>query len=806
MRGETLETRARSLSHDQRRQILDGFRETELHVHLRDLFAKMEPDYLIEITHGADELGKDLVIVKRDRFITDVIGVVVKLGNIRAGTLEEVDDLKAKSTLVLSGAGTKKLSEIESQIDQAKAHPAELKRVFARLPVSKVFVVIMGNVSKRARERLEREIADGVKVFDADWMVESFTDFYPQVYFEGRILHFVEKMIHEFESKHWLSKKGKSLSDYFIDPVVAKGELPNNFASDEETLTQLIDIERVPFSTITQAIKERKRLVIVGDPGSGKTNCLVKLTLDLLHAAARQSTRSTAERTTKVPIPINLHAREFVEIASADKLLDAVGLPQEIRHRLEVVVMIADGLDEVKPNGRSAVLANAIRIADELRCGLIVSSRKIDVVKLPPVGFQRFELMPFEIGQAVRLLEKLISNQQILANLKEGIERFETRLPMMPLSLLFLIELAEGSQEVPASATELYDRFVDMALGRYDRDKGIEVLFEYFLKKKFLSEFSFHELFSKDRLVCPRMDFDHYCAAFAAMHNVDCTRFTEEVERSSIVDVGETVAFRHRSFLDYFVGFYLTENRAEIPDINGYVAARYFDELWCDVAFYYFGLRRQIPEAALERIFAHEGTGFFATVSKFVFGQLLQAGWSSPTGVKYKGMERALGYSESIVTQLNETFDKRKARTPRVVADALMMGLAEYSFKSSFLAIEGRQLVTDLITKGDRDSIFKSLPMLWAMRSFIPLPELGKLTDQLMDLSKKLKGLDIRDQARILVGLKIINRDNKKAVKRIGARIQSLADSSPEVIKALLPLRKKGFRPPGSKGLKGRNS
>ncbi len=60
---------------------------------LKKLFMSMEPVYTVEVTQGAKELGKDLVLFKQDKLTTDVIGVVVKLGNVKGKTLGDVDEV-----------------------------------------------------------------------------------------------------------------------------------------------------------------------------------------------------------------------------------------------------------------------------------------------------------------------------------------------------------------------------------------------------------------------------------------------------------------------------------------------------------------------------------------------------------------------------------------------------------------------------------------------------------------------------------------------------------------------------------------
>ena len=56
---------AKAIPMQKRKEILMSFKEIEFHSFLKELLQIMEPNYTIEITHGAREFGKDLVIVKK---------------------------------------------------------------------------------------------------------------------------------------------------------------------------------------------------------------------------------------------------------------------------------------------------------------------------------------------------------------------------------------------------------------------------------------------------------------------------------------------------------------------------------------------------------------------------------------------------------------------------------------------------------------------------------------------------------------------------------------------------------------------
>ena len=44
-----------------------------------------------------------------------------------------------------------------------------------------------------------------------------------------------------------------------------------------------------------------------------------------------------------------------------------------------------------------------------MSCPLIITSRKIDIIKNTPVGFEKYEILPFEYSQALQLFEKYVS-------------------------------------------------------------------------------------------------------------------------------------------------------------------------------------------------------------------------------------------------------------------------------------------------------------------------------------------------------------------------------------------------------------
>ena len=164
--------------------------------------------------------------------------------------------------------------------------------------------------------------------------------------------------------------------------------------------------------------------------------------------------------------------------------------------------------------------------------------------------------------------------------MKESLEKIQAQMLLVPLYLMLLIELVEEHKEVPASVTELYDRFFDMALGREDKEKGIEVLFDYLIKKKFLGALAYNEFLNKNKLEIAGEDLQHFLDSYAAQYGWSSERlhgFVQEIERTGILDQRDKVNFKHRSFLDYFAAFYIYENRGDIGNLNDLIVIPVLD-------------------------------------------------------------------------------------------------------------------------------------------------------------------------------------------------------------------------------------
>ncbi len=797
-----LQNQARALTQQSRQDLLTSMPEVEMHHALKDLFEAMMPDSVIEVTHGVNELGKDLVIFSQTPLTTDVIGVVVKRGDISGKTVGDVDEIKDR-VAELTAASQKVAREISSQIEQARTHPAQLKTMMAALPITKVIVVLAGKLSENGRKRLDAELKNDEMIYDVIWLTEKFTHYYPQVFFEGRCIDFLQEKIQQLETGNWILESSKNLSDYWVDPLVSTTEVPTSF--DAESLMAFWDSKQMPFSRLNEAIKEGRHLILVGDAGTGKSAALARIAISMLRSAYAQATKE-ASRRPRLAVPILVTSKELWEAETTEDLISSYFGSVEVTERFQVAALLVDGLDAMPHTRRLEMIDKARDFARQMSCSLVITSRKIEIVREAPSGFRKYELMPFEFGQALKLYEKLMGKTALLDTLREGLSKIEHQVPMIPLSLVLLMDLVEKYQEVPSSISELYERYVDMALGRHEDKKGIEVLFEYVIKKRFLASLAYHEFYLKERFEIGRDEFEAFSQAYGEEFGYQAEQmedFIHEIDRAGLLLMGEPIEFRHRNFLDYFVGFYLFDSSDEIENMSSRVVETYFDDFWTESVFFYVGLKRKLAQPLLEKLldFTQDDPkrSLSLHLSKMMVGRLLQAGWNSPDRIKSYGIERALSHASLVRNEFLDAAQNSQADVPRIFAEFMIMVFAEVSFRSGHLAKQLKSLLqqsTQLDSEETAPLHPRDLPFLiYALKPFLSTAELQDATELATLMLGNRQRVTMEEEATALVLLNHLPGEDKIVLKSVEKRLNKLKQKHPEVFKAVLPTPRPGFRP-----------
>jgi len=372
-RAMRLRARAMALPRSQRKDIIKGIVETELHKCLKEMLSRIYPNATVEITHGPDELGKDLVIIREDPVRQHGVGLVVARGDIKGKTSGLVDKIK-------------------SQVEQSLSHPANPTTFFKDVPITEAWVVLAGQMSGGARKRLSAELQKDVVVFDIEWLTDSFTEHYPEVFFEGRLSAVFETLIENIELGYTLDDICLPLSGCFIEPWLQRIKV---HSVDNDTKKQRITVELSRLASIEDA---SKCSVITGAPGSGKTLALAKIALDRLIKASEKATR-IGSGVTQTGVPVLITAKEALSLLENGPL-ESLQYPDDLHERIYVDTILVDGVDEIEIEQRDELVKKLVQKAKELDASLIVSSRTIDLARGGYQEYAVYTLLPFDHGQA----------------------------------------------------------------------------------------------------------------------------------------------------------------------------------------------------------------------------------------------------------------------------------------------------------------------------------------------------------------------------------------------------------------------
>ena len=321
-----LSRQARAIPKEERSRFLTECLETELHSYLASLFCRVEETAAAEVTHGPDEFGRDIVLRRRDAYGEQYIGVVVK----------------RNPHHTLSGRSAGSIDEIISQAKQATVYPCQLKQISAEnVTISGVWIAVFARMTSNAMVRLKSETADvpGIRILVLDALVELFSVYYPEVFFEGRVSEFLADKIIELENWRGISNRQLRLSESFVNPTVAEADAELDLM--DEGLSFVFGNKKLPFAHLEEYINSNAKLLLTGDPGTGKSTALRKIAIDRLTQAHNTTMGFTSaskkrESSQRIPIPVLINAVQTRNGTTISDLIAAELPPHTVSDRFRV--------------------------------------------------------------------------------------------------------------------------------------------------------------------------------------------------------------------------------------------------------------------------------------------------------------------------------------------------------------------------------------------------------------------------------------------------------------------------------------
>jgi formylglycine-generating enzyme required for sulfatase activity/energy-coupling factor transporter ATP-binding protein EcfA2 len=299
----------------------------------------------------------------------------------------------------------------------------------------------------------------------------------------------------------WQSLQESYRTDVPLDTIIA--DLPDDTLLDVAMSRPLLALE---------ALQQAPRLVLLGEPGGGKSTVLRYLALLLAQKALGQCVTVPGWDDERVPVPIlcplGAVASTLAACGDADQalwqtlgeLLDGkqgirAGLRDHLKPALRSggVLLLFDGLDELPTSGSNPrqQIAHAVRrfAAEAPVTPIVVTSRVLAYQaegdwKLPDEeGWQVRTIQPLAFGQVRQFVHQWyreLADQEPTLSLEQATQRAQTLIadleanerlkPLVrsPLLLTMLSILHSNRNHLPQNRAQLYEECVELLLDRWD--------------------------------------------------------------------------------------------------------------------------------------------------------------------------------------------------------------------------------------------------------------------------------------------------------------------------------------------------
>lgn len=586
----------------------------DLHPLLKQIFASDSSISRFEYTHGTLEMGADFVLARIDPTLNDesYVGVIVKCGGIKQN-----------------------FEDVKRQIEECN-----VDRYFEggkkKIHLTEIWILTNGTITNGAERKIHEDYkSKNIKFIDGDKLAQL-VDRHATHYWSD-IPDLLASYLTSTHMELLASEARMSLlPDIAVNNYIGQDlrllDAPGNLKSKrnkKHNKTKLIE-----------AILKDKIILLEGGMGSGKSSLFRRTAISFCNIDEFSKHRI-------VPKIIEFKLIFSQEVSEFQKMLNEMDIAAAKLVDPVTQLLFIDGIDEVDCEDDQRLqkiieLIEIIKLRENVR--VVFGSREIwtvdDEIELDK-SLKRFAICPLTPGQMVQFLVQVCKTISLTARFTEELTRsniFKV-LPKTPMSTVLLAKIMNaGLKELPQTLPELYSKYTELALGRWDATKGLTVEKEYPLLVNLtqqLSEYMLDNNLDSLSLGEVRDRFDTYLRAREDVPTTNeiLERLAHRTELMAINFDENSFRFRHKTFLEYFYASQLKEKMGKAAPIKNP-----FDGYWLGVEYFYLGLVQDAGERIdlLSRIVIEDERQLFLKMLNF--GSLLLAAHRT----EYTYIERSL--------------------------------------------------------------------------------------------------------------------------------------------------------------------
>jgi hypothetical protein len=546
----------------------------QLHPLLKLLLPKLPRVQEVEYRHGKDEMGADFVFSRLGEVFHDIeyIGVIAKIGKI-------VQDY----------------SDVERQIKEC-----EIERFFnngrKKVHISEIWVIATGQISNGAQQKIYEEYKTRKIIFvDADRLSYLIDQHLPNYWTD------VSLEIGDFLHSIWTSndRLDKSLSlitsqneRFYIDQDLFETE---EFDRKKRKPPRKVDIH--------EQINRHSVLLIEGGMGSGKSKLLRSL-VDF-YSTPQQFLKSNL-------LPLIVSFKDFVDkyASNPTNLIDNI-VPMEVRKNKSEdtqYLLLIDGADEkdFTADKLTEAMLNAAKTIESSKLKAVICSRWCEGYERNSAlknCAKRLELHSLTTNRLIEFIRKLCRDIDVKSRLIEDLKKSALfkELPKSPIAAILLAQLLnENAKELPSNLTELYAKYTELSLGRWDIDKGLQTQKEYEALTSIILRLAEHFLTNQLEEVSIE-ESKEFFRSYLKKRNLGLDPddlFRKLINRCDIISLDTmkgTFRFKHKTFVEFFYA----KAHFKKPIV---IDNRVWNAYWITSFYFYVGMQKDCPDLLEEII------------------------------------------------------------------------------------------------------------------------------------------------------------------------------------------------------------
>ena len=533
--------------------------------------------------HGPDEEGKDVIFIEDDKFgETRVVCVQTKKGN-----------------LTMASSASKNIETAVTQMRMALTTPISLLTTREKRYADEVVLCASGTINKRAIEHIVSELARdrGIRFLDAESLINVIDEHCPQVW-QGISIdvfaHYDSIRKHvEHEASDIIAPSAAN-DNTFVQLTFYRTK-PKRI-KHHHRVREVLDFEELRVhELISQGV-----VLVVGDAGSGKSTALWRVAYEIVRRDRGKGNR----------IPVIVSARDLkLDAPEVSELVNQVKqLSEKLSHVPDLfstedlsrgrIVLLVDGLDEITDMGRRRAFCDALMrfFSCYPKCALIMTTRPdIETEShLKEKGASVYSVAPVSWNQVNKIVKQALSHRAFKTNQMDTITKGAQRVlrqieevhgfQLTPLLATVYAASAEFSRsDVPANVTEVFKKYSELMLGRWDEKKGLGQQVQAQIKDFLLRKIAY-KMHREQRLCVSASEFGNEVALLLAElgHPLNAQEIVDELlKRSRLLRTnGQEVSFSHLLLQEFFAGRAISES-----EVIRYVEDRW----WTKALVFYYG-------------------------------------------------------------------------------------------------------------------------------------------------------------------------------------------------------------------------